>query len=84
MIEKALGARTHKLTLDKVLLAVKDKKAKLGQPYLKDAKVNCEVKARLKGKKKIVFKYRRRKGSATKKGHRQHLVLVKVKEIIVK
>lgn len=84
LIEKAVSPRTHKLSLDKVLLATKDKKTKIGNPYLKNTKVNCEVVAHLKGKKKIAFKFRRRKSSQTKKGHRQRLVLVKVKEIVVK
>ena len=84
LIEKALSARTHKLSLDKVLLIAKDKNIKIGKPYLKGAKVNCEVKAHLKGKKKIAFKYRRRKDSQSKKGHRQKLVKVLVKEIVVK
>jgi len=84
LIEKAVSPRTHKLSLDKVLLTAKDKSVKIGKPYLKDARVNCEVKAHLKGKKKIAFKFRRRKSSQTKRGHRQKLVLVKVKEIVVK
>ena len=84
VIEKALGERAHKLSLDKVLLIAEGKDIKLGKPYLKDTKVNCEVKARLKGKKTIAFKYRRRKNSQTKIGHRQKLVLVKVKEIVEK
>lgn len=83
LIEKALGARAHKLSLDKVLLIVKDKNISIGRPYLKGAQVNCEVQARLKGKKTIAFKYRRRKSSQSKKGQRQNLVKVKVKEIIV-
>ncbi len=81
VIEKALRESAHKLSLDKVLLIAKGKDIKLGKPYLKDIKVNCEVKARLKGKKTIAFKYRRRKNSQTKIGHRQKLLLVKVKEI---
>lgn len=84
LVEKALSPRTHKLSLDKVLLAVKDKNVKLGNPYLKDAKVNCEVRTHLKGKKKIAFKYRKRKNSQSKKGYRQKLVLLKVKEIVIK
>jgi len=80
-IEKALGPQVRKLSLDKVLLVAKDKNIKIGTPYLKNAKVNCEVKAHLKGKKTIAFKYRRRKSSQSKKGHRQQLVLLKVKEI---
>lgn len=84
LVEKAVTPRTHKLSLDKVLLAVKDKNVKVGNPYLKDAKVNCEVISHLKGEKKIAFKFRRRKNSQSIKGHRQKLVLLKVKEIVVK
>ena len=84
LIEKALSPRAQKVSLDKVLLTVKDKNVKIGNPYLKDTKVNCEVKARLKGKKKIAFKFRRRKDSQTIRGYRQQLVLVKVKEIASK
>jgi large subunit ribosomal protein L21 len=81
LVEKALTPRAHKVSFDKVLLVVKDKTVKVGQPYLKEAKVNCDVIARQKGKKKIAFKYRRRKGSQSKIGHRQQFILVKVKEI---
>ena len=81
LIEKALGPKTQKLSLDKVLLIAKDKRVLLGNPYLKNARVNCEVKAQLKGKKSIAFKFRRRKSSQSKRGHRQKLILVKVKEI---
>ena len=81
LIERSVSARTHKLTLDKVLLIAKDKAIKLGQPYLKDSQVDCEIIGRLKGKKKIAFTYRRRKGSQRKKGQRQHLLKLKVKEI---
>lgn len=83
LIEKALTPRAHKLSLDKVLLIVKDKKVKIGNPYLKTAKVDCEIVTRLKDKKKIAFKYRRRKSSQSKKGHRQKLVLVKIKDIVI-
>ncbi len=84
LVEKAFSARTHKLSLDKVLLAVKDKKAHIGTPYLKDAKVNCEVIAHVKGKKKFAYKYRKRKSSQSKMGHRQKMVLLKIKEIVTK
>jgi large subunit ribosomal protein L21 len=84
LIEKALLARRHKLSLDKVLLLTEGKDVKIGKPYLKDVKVNCEVMAHLKSKKKLAFKYRRRKSSQSKIGHRQKLLLVKVKEIVAK
>lgn len=81
LIEKVDSPRSHKLSLDKVLLTVRDKKVKIGNPYLKGAKVNCEIITRLKDEKKIAFKYRKRKSSQSKRGHRQRLILVKVKEI---
>ena len=84
LVEKAVPPRTHKISLDKVLLIAKDKNVKVGKPYLKDAKVNCEVIGHLRGKKKIAFKYRKRKSSQSKKGYRQKLVLLKIKEITVK
>lgn len=84
LIEKAVTPRAHKLSLDKVLLSVEGKKVKSGNPYLKEAKVNCEIIEQCKGKKTIAFKFRRRKNSQWKKGHRQKLVLVKVKEISIK
>ncbi len=92
LVDKAVGPRTRKLSIEKVLLAVKDKKAggersqtiKIGNPYLKEAKVNCEIIEQRKGKKTIAFKFRRRKNSQWKKGHRQKLVLVKVTEISIK
>lgn len=82
LIERTFPSRALKLSLDKVLLIVKDKTVKLGNPYLKDAKINCEVRRKLKGKKKIAFKFRRRKNSQSKRGYRQKFVLVKVKEIV--
>lgn len=83
-IEKPFTQRTHKLTLDRVLLAAKDKKVKLGNPYLKDVKVNCEIIGPLKAKKRIAFKYRKRKSSHFKRGQRQKLLKLKVKEIVFK
>ena len=84
LIEKAITARTQKLSLDKVLLTVKNKKAAIGTPYLKDAKVQCEVVRHVLGKKKIAYKYKRRKSSQSIRGHRQKMVLVRVKEIVAK
>ncbi|MBN3038672.1 MAG: 50S ribosomal protein L21 [Candidatus Omnitrophica bacterium] len=84
LVEKAVSPRTQKVSLDKVLLVVKDKKAQFGNPYLKDARVQCEVVNQVKGKKKIAYKCRRRKSSRTKRGHRQKMVLLRVKEVVVK
>lgn len=70
------------VTLNRVLLVSKDKKIEIGQPYLKEAKVEATVISQLRGEKAISFKYRRRKSSHWKKGHRQELTRLKIKEIV--
>jgi large subunit ribosomal protein L21 len=72
------------ITLNKVLLVSKEKKVEVGEPYVKDAKVEAVVLKHIKGEKVISFKYRRRKSSHWKKGHRQQLARLKIKEIVTK
>lgn len=66
---------------DKVLLARDGKKTLIGAPYVKGASVVCDVLRYGRAKKKIAFKYKKRKSSEWKKGHRQNMCLLKVKEI---
>jgi large subunit ribosomal protein L21 len=82
-VEKQNAAVGKEIALDKVLLASKDKKISIGQPYLKGASVRADVLAQFKGKKLLSFKYRRRKASHWKKGHRQQLTRLKIKEILL-
>lgn len=69
------------LVLNKVLLLAQEDNIKIGQPYLKGAKVLVAVLKNLKGPKVISYKYRRRKASHWKRGHRQLLTRIKIKEI---
>lgn len=80
-VEKQSCPQGKEIALNKVLLVVKEKKAEIGQPYLKSAKVIAVVLKHLKGRKIVSFKYRRRKSSHWKKGHRQQLTRLKIKEI---
>ncbi len=81
-VEKQEAEEGKEIALNKVLLVSKDKKFEVGQPYLKDAKVEAVVVRHLRGRKVISFKYRRRKSSHWKKGHRQQLTRLKIKEIV--
>ena len=81
-VEKQAAKEGKDIALNKILLLSKDKKVELGQPYLKDVKVEAEVLKHIKGEKLISFKYRRRKSSHWKKGHRQQLTQLKIKEIV--
>ncbi len=66
-----------KVTFDEVLM-VDDK---IGTPTVKGAKVEAEVVKNGKAKKLVIFKYRPKKDSRTKKGHRQPYTKVKITNI---
>lgn len=70
-------------SIDRVLLIKENKDVVVGTPYLKDAKIVCDVVSHIKGRKVIAFKYKRRKRQKAKKGFRAKLVRLKVKEIKV-
>lgn len=55
---------------------------KTGTPYVKGAKVTCEVAKHGKQKKVVVFKYRPKKKYRLKKGHRQPYTKLIVKKIV--
>lgn len=77
--ETAADAKT--VTFDKVLLVGGDT-ARVGLPYVQGASVSADiVEHEFKDKKLDIFKYKRRKGSRTKQGHRQRYMKVKVTAI---
>ena len=55
---------------------------KTGTPYVKGAKVECEVLKHGKQKKIVVFKYRPKKKYRNTKGHRQPYTKLVVKKIV--
>lgn len=74
------------MELDKVLLVNDDKKVKVGDPYVKGAKVIVSFKtnaeeAVVKGKKLYPMHFRRRKNSRRRIGHRQQYLQVVVDKI---
>ena len=69
------------ITLDKVLLFANGTDVRIGQPYLKDVTVSATVVNHDLGRKVIAFKYRRRKNSASKIGHRQKQTVLNITRI---
>ena len=67
--------------VDKVLFASDNDRVFIGQPYVENAFVECEIIADKRLKKVIAFKYRDRKSSQSKKGHRQDVTELKVTDI---
>ncbi len=55
---------------------------KIGKPYVKDAKVTCEVVKSGRAKKITVFKFKAKKNYRRKQGHRQPYTKLIVKKIV--
>ena len=80
-VDKLDKKEKTKFKLDKVLLCSNGTESLIGQPYLKDVKVEVEVVGDTKGKKVIAFKFKRRKGYRRKVGHRQQYTIIKILSI---
>lgn len=76
-------ASGEKIKFDQVLAYSDRKGAKLGRPVLKGASVTAEVIGVTQGEKLVVQKFRRRKNSRRKTGHRQLFTKVMIKKIKV-
>ncbi len=80
-LDKLAGKPKAKLTFDKVLLVVDGDKVKLGQPYLKDVKVQAEIVEQKKDKKIRVAKFKAKSKYRKVKGHRSQITVVRIKKI---
>jgi large subunit ribosomal protein L21 len=79
-VEKLTAASGDKITFP-VLLVADGTNVQVGKPTVASAAVVATVQGNEKGKKLIVFKYRRRKGYRRKNGHRQEYTAVRIDEI---
>ena len=69
------------VTFERVLLVSRDGQVRVGAPTVAGAKVLAEVVETKRGEKEVIWKMKRRKGYHKKKGHRQEITVVQVKEI---
>ena len=69
--------------LDQVMLVQDGGQVKVGTPVIEGAKIICENLGEFRGPKIIHYRYRRRKSSRKKQGHRQDMLRLQVKEIKV-
>lgn len=79
--EKLPVSESKEVKLDQVLFLNEEGKIKVGQPFINKAFVTCEVLGEAKLPKVISYKFKRRKNSRRKKGHRQTVVRLRVKSI---
>ena len=79
-VEKLGVTAGEAVTFDQVL-AVSDGEMKIGCPTVEGASVSATVVKEGKGKKVIVYKYKRKTGYHKKNGHRQLFTEVKIDKI---
>jgi len=80
-VDKIEGKKGKKLTFDKVLLMVGEKKTQIGNPLVKRAKVTAEILDQFKGKKIRVATYKAKSRYRRVIGHRSQLTKIKIKKI---
>ena len=71
------------LEFDRVLLIRNDEEITVGQPVVEGAAVLAEVIDHGKGKKKVIYHFKKRKGYRVKKGYREQFTDIKVTGIRV-
>ena len=79
-IEKLGVEAGEKVTFDQVLVVGGDD-LKVGDPTVNGASVEASVVKEGRGKKVIVYKYKRKTGYHQKNGHRQAFTQVKIEKI---
>ncbi len=80
-IERLEGEPGATIEFSDVLMVGEGDTVKVGAPFVSGAKVTAELVDQARGPKVIAFKKRRRKNSRRKKGHRQHVSLVRITAI---
>ena len=70
------------IEFDRVLLLKDDKQTQIGTPTLPGAKVIARINSPVKGPKLKMLKFRRRKDSSTRTGHRQKYLRVTISDIL--
>ena len=80
-VEKLAGNVGDTVTLGEVLLVGQGDGVRVGAPLVGGAKVEAKIVAQDRGKKIIIFKFRRRKNYRRKTGHRQPFTALEITAI---
>jgi len=80
-IEKLNKKEGEEVVFEDVLLLEKNKKLEIGTQKVKGAKIIGKVLKQGKGEKVIIFKYKPKKRSKVKKGHRQPFTQIEIIKI---
>lgn len=80
-VEKLDAKEGAKIKLDEILMVSDGKTTTTGTPLVKGAEVEAEVIAQDRNPKVIIFKKKRRQNYRRKKGHRQHVTVLRITKI---
>lgn len=80
LLEKETISEDNKVIFDSVLL-VHDKELMIGQPFVKEARIQASVLTAFKAPKIIVFKKKSKKQYRRTRGHRQNLHRIQIDKI---
>ncbi|MCJ8500931.1 50S ribosomal protein L21 [Desulfatitalea alkaliphila] len=80
-VEKLAGDVGAEVAFDQVLMLGDGDNVRVGQPLVEGASVKGRIVEQGKGKKIIVFKFKRRKRYRRKQGHRQLFTAVRIDTI---
>lgn len=69
------------IDINEVLMLGEGEETRFGAPYIEGASVKATILENKKDKKIIVFKKKRRQGYKRRRGHRQHLSVIKIESI---
>ena len=71
------------ILLNRILLLNNEGKISIGQPYLKNVRIQGKILQHLRSKKTIIYKMRAKKKTRRKQGHRQELTRVLIENISI-
>lgn len=81
-VERLAAAPGEAVALGDVLAVGDGEAVSLGRPHVDGARVAATVVEHKRGPKIIVFRKKRRKNHRRKRGHRQHLTVLRIDDIV--
>ena len=81
-VEKLDAEAGASIDLNKVLMVGDDKSQTVGVPLVDGASVSATVLEQMRDRKIIIFKKKRRQNYRRKNGHRQHLTVLRIDDIL--
>jgi large subunit ribosomal protein L21 len=82
-VEKLEGTEGSQIEFDDILMYSDGETITLGSPKVENVSVKAHILDQGRGKKQLIFKYKRRKGYRKLNGHRQHYTEIKIESITV-